>query len=117
MATALLDSPEFRRLGLMLALERRPVEPRARVMFLEVRDEPFRRFAAIICEYAPKLSDDNVRLITTYAIAGADGLFIAKEVGGDSVDLTRLFERHVHLVFESATQLLQGDSNLDRSRA
>ena len=32
-AKALLDSPDFVRLGLMLALERRPVEPRARAMF------------------------------------------------------------------------------------
>ena len=35
-AKALLDSPDFIRLGLMLALERRPVEPRARAMFLQV---------------------------------------------------------------------------------
>ena len=27
--------------------------------------------------------------VATYAIAGADGLFIAKEIGGDSVDLSR----------------------------
>ena len=27
-------------------------------------------------------------------IAGADGLFIAKEVGGDSVDLIKLFDLH-----------------------
>src|ERR1700742_3960088 len=36
-AKALLDSPDFIRLGLMLALERRPREPRARTMFLQVR--------------------------------------------------------------------------------
>ena len=44
---------------------------------------------------------------TTYAIAGADGLFIAKEVGGDSVDLIKLFDLHARLVFESAVKLLQ----------
>src|SRR6516225_3307549 len=38
-AKALLDSPDFLRLGLMLALERRPVEPRARAMFVAVRDQ------------------------------------------------------------------------------
>ncbi len=37
-ARAFLDAPDFLRLGLMLALERRPVEPRAREMFLQVRD-------------------------------------------------------------------------------
>ena len=36
-AKALLDAPDFLRLGLMLTLEHRPVEPRARAMFLQVR--------------------------------------------------------------------------------
>ena len=40
-AKALLDSPDFLRLGLMLALERRPVEPRARAMFIAVRAQAF----------------------------------------------------------------------------
>ena len=40
-AKALLDSPDFIRLGLMLALERRPVEPRARTMFIQVRAQAF----------------------------------------------------------------------------
>src|ERR1700739_856461 len=40
-AKALLDSPDFIRLGLMLALERRPVEPRARAMFLQARAQAF----------------------------------------------------------------------------
>ena len=55
------------------------------------------------------LDDDGVRLITTYAIAGADGLFIAKEVGGDSVDLIRLFELHARIVFEVAHTLVSGE--------
>jgi AcrR family transcriptional regulator len=84
-AKALLDSPDFLRLGLMLALERRPVEPRAREMFLQVRADG---------------------LITTYALAGTDGLFIAKEVGGDSVNLIKLFDLHSRLVFDAAVKLL-----------
>lgn len=105
-AKALLDAPDFIRLGLMLALERRPVEPRAREMFLKVRAEAFNRFAEIVRGLAPELDDEAVRLITTYAIAGADGLFIAKEVGGDSVDLIRLFDLHARMVFEAATTML-----------
>lgn len=108
-AKALLDAPDFIRLGLMLALERRPVEPRAREMFLQVRDDAFRRFSDIVRGLAPDLDDDGVRLITTYAIAGADGLFIAKEVGGDSVDLIRLFELHARIVFEVAHTLVSGE--------
>ena len=42
-AKALLDSPDFIRLGLMLALERRPVEAaRAKTMFLQVRAQALR---------------------------------------------------------------------------
>jgi AcrR family transcriptional regulator len=106
-AKALLDAPDFLRLGLMLTLEHRPVEPRARQMFLQVRDNAFDRFTQIVRDVAPELDEANVRLLTTYAIAGADGLFIAKEVGGDSVDLIKLFELHTRVIFESAVRLLQ----------
>ena len=47
-------------------------------------------------------------LITTYALDGADGLFIAKEIGGDSVDLMKLFDLHARLVFDAAVNLLAG---------
>lgn len=105
-AKALLDAPDFIRLGLMLALEHRPVEPRAREVFLRVRAEAFRRFEEIVRALAPELDGEGVRLITTYAIAGADGLFIAKEIGGDSVDLIKLFELHARVVFEVAHTLV-----------
>jgi len=106
-AKALLDAPDFLRLGLMLALEHRAVEPRAREMFLEVRDRAFHRFEGIVREVTPELDDEGVRLLTTYAIAGADGLFIAKEVGGDSVDLVKLLGLHARVVFEAAAKLLE----------
>lgn len=106
-AKALLDAPDFLRLGLMLALEHRPVEPRAREMFLEVRDRAFHRFEAIVRQVAPELDAEGVRLLTTYAIAGADGLFIAKEVGGDSVDLVTLLSLHARVVFEAAAKVLE----------
>ena len=109
-AKALLDAPDFLRLGLMLALERRPVEPRAREMFLEVRDRAFHRFEAMVRDIAPGLDEEGVRLLTTYAIAGGDGLFIAKETGGDSVDLVKLFELHVRLVFEAAVEFLGSEA-------
>lgn len=108
-AKALLDAPDFLRLGLMLALERRPVEPRAREMFLQVRDQAFGRFEAIVHDVAPRLDAQNVRMLTTYAIAGADGLFIAKEVGGDSVDLIKLLDFHARVVFEAAVKLLEAE--------
>lgn len=104
-AKALLDSPDFIRLGLMLALERRPVEPRARAMFLRVRDDAYRRMIEVLREWAPGSPEADLRQLATYAIAGADGLFIAKEVGGDSVDLVALFEMHGRALHDAAERL------------
>ncbi|ORW32587.1 TetR family transcriptional regulator [Mycobacterium paraense] len=104
-AKALLDSPDFLRLGLMLALERRPVEPRARAMFLGVRDRAFETLTPVIRELAPGLTDAQVHQLATYAIAGADGLFIAKEIGGDTVDLPALFELHAAALYDGAARM------------
>ncbi|GLY38237.1 TetR family transcriptional regulator [Amycolatopsis sp. NBRC 101858] len=107
-AKSLLETPEFLRLGLMLTLERRPEEPSARTMFLQVRHIAAQRITAVIGDFLPDLDDDSVRLLATYAMAGADGLFIAKEIGGDSVDLLRLFELHAHVLFAAAAHLSAG---------
>lgn len=104
-AKTLLDSPDFLRLGLMLTLERRPVEPSARTMFLQVREQARLRLVDAIRDLAPGLSDGSVALLTTYAMAGADGLFIAKEIGGDSIDLVALFELHAHSLYDAAQRL------------
>jgi AcrR family transcriptional regulator len=104
-AKALLDSPDFIRLGLMLALERRPSEPRARTMFIRVRGEAFQQLTDNFRDVMPGLTDAEVRQLATYAMAGADGLFIAKEIGGDTVDLVALFELHGRAIYDSALRL------------
>jgi len=108
-AKALLDSPDFIRLGLMLSLERRPVEPRARAMFLQSRAQTFDQLVGTMRGFAPDLTDAQVHQLVTYAIAGADGLFIAKEIGGDAVDLLALFELHAWALYDSALRLISGD--------
>lgn len=80
-AKALMESPDFLRLGLMLALERRPVEPRARAMFVKVREEAFDALSGSLDRLGIGLTGAQIRELATYAIAGADGLFIAKEIG------------------------------------
>lgn len=105
-AKALLDSPDFIRLGLMLALERRPVEAQARAMFLQVRTHTYHQLTDTLRDLTPGLTDAQVHQLVTYAIAGADGLFIAKEIGGDSVDLIALFEVHAHALYDTAMRLI-----------
>ncbi|ETW22492.1 TetR/AcrR family transcriptional regulator [Mycobacterium gastri] len=106
-AKAVLNSPDFLRLGLMLALERRPVEPRARAMFIQVRDQAFDAMSRSLGNLAPGLTDEQVHQLATYAIAGADGLFIAKEIGGDSVDLTAMFEIHGKALYDTALRMIE----------
>ena len=105
-AKALLDSPDFLRLGLMLALERRPVEPRARAMFVAVRDQAFETITPTIRDLIPGLTNAQAHQLATYAISGADGLFVAKEIGGDSVDLLALFEMHANALYDSALRMV-----------
>jgi AcrR family transcriptional regulator len=109
-AKALLDSPDFLRLGLMLALERRPVEPRARAMFLAVRGQAFETLTRAIRDLVPGLTDAQVHQLATYALAGGDGLFVAKELGGDSVDLLALFELHANTLYDSALRMAGEDA-------
>lgn len=108
-AQTLLESPDFLRLGLMLTLERRPVEPSARAMFLQVREHARISLVEATHELAPSLPDQAVDLLVTYAMAGADGLFIAKEIGGDSIDLLALFELHAHALYGTAQRLIAAD--------
>jgi AcrR family transcriptional regulator len=105
-AKALVETPDFLRLGLLLALERRPTEPTARTRFLQVRHVASERVAGAFRELAPELPDASVRQLTTYALAGADGLFVAREIGGDDVDLVALFELHARVLIDAADREL-----------
>jgi AcrR family transcriptional regulator len=107
---AILDSPGGLRLGLMLALERRPVEPRARAMFIDVRARMHTALCATMRELIPELTEAQINQLAIYAIAGADGLFVTKEIGGDSVDLPALFEMHAATLYDSAVRMVAGDT-------
>ena len=64
-AKALLDSPDFIRLGLMLALERRPVEPRARAMFIQTRIQTSEELAETMRGFEPRLTEAQIRQLVT----------------------------------------------------
>ncbi|MEU1518710.1 TetR/AcrR family transcriptional regulator [Streptomyces sp. NPDC005811] len=115
-ARSLVDAPDFLRLGLMLALERRPTEPRGRTVFLQVREIAGRKIAEVVGTLVPDLDEEAVRTLTTYAVAGADGLFIQREIHGDTVDLPALFRLHARLLFETALRLAPDSPENPESR-
>jgi AcrR family transcriptional regulator len=104
-ARSLVDAPDFLRLGLMLALERRPAEPRGRTVFLQVRAIAEQKVTEVIEELFPDLDQDAVRTLTVYGVAGADGLFVHREINGDAVDLVAMFELHARLVYQAAAAM------------
>ncbi|MFB8415150.1 TetR family transcriptional regulator [Streptomyces albidoflavus] len=104
-AKSLVDAPDFLRLGLMLALERRPTEPRGRTVFLQVRDIACAKIAEMAETLVPGLDEKSVQTLTTYAVAGADGLFVQREIHGDAVDLVAVFELHARLVYDAAVRM------------
>ncbi|MFG2957512.1 TetR family transcriptional regulator [Streptomyces sp. NPDC048291] len=110
-ARSLVDAPDFLRLGLMLALERRPTEPRGRTVFLQVRDVAAQKIAEALTELFPDLDDDAVRVLTTYAIAGADGLFVQRETHGTTVDLVAMFTLHARLIHDAAVRMALRDES------
>lgn len=86
---SLPSTPEFLRIGHMLALERREIEPAGRTLFLSIRDEVRASLAAWFAESLdadlaaarPELPDRLATLI----IALTDGLFLAHQIA-DSWD-------------------------------
>ncbi|MFE8015889.1 TetR family transcriptional regulator [Streptomyces antibioticus] len=107
-AKSLVEAPDFLRLGLMLALERRPAEPRGRTVFLQVRDIARAKIAEMAEVLVPGLDEESVQTLTTYAVAGADGLFVQREINGDAVDLVAMFELHARLVYEAGRRMAAG---------
>ncbi len=113
-AAALTETPDFLRLGLMLALERRPHEATARRMFLQVRERAFKGMVASYeAFFAGALDAADVRALATLTMAAADGLFIAHEVDPAGVDLDDAFQLLAEALRAAAKAL---SARSDRSR-
>ncbi len=76
-------------------------------MYIQVRDSGLRRPDPEPRGAGPGLSAEQTRQLAIYAIAGADGLFIAKEIGGDSVDLNALFAVHGRALYDTALRMIE----------
>ncbi len=95
---SIATSPEFWRLGLMLALERQEVEPEARRSFIEIRRAVLNNMAAFwrgALDHAAaddtgvEAAADRAELLARFTMATADGIFVAAQVDGP-YDHTRL---------------------------
>jgi AcrR family transcriptional regulator len=104
-AKALLESGDFLRLGLMLTLERRPEQPAARALFLQVRAETQRRAEDSYRRLFPELDAAGISQLASLTMAAADGLFIAREVDGDAFDHFASFETLAAAVLGAAEHL------------
>ena len=95
-AASLLDQPEFLRLGMMLTLERRPVETKARRRFVDIRDEVLgfavREFREMLSGVPEDERDALARRLGAFMLAAADGLFLAYQLDPDGFDLQGQFE-------------------------
>lgn len=99
------DSPDFLRLGLMLALERRPVEPRARALFLQVRAQAKEMIAQNLRHFVSDLSEEQANLLAVYMMACTDGLFLANEIGDETVDIVDLFAMNGRALYDTVMHL------------
>ncbi len=111
-ARSLSSSPEFWRLGLMLTLERKEIEPTARRRFLEIRRRVLDRLAdfwraalpaAVQPEHLP-------RLMAQFTMAVTDGLFIATQAE-DNIDPAELAELLADALEALALKHTDGDSH------
>lgn len=102
-ASALRESPDFTRLGLMLALEQRPDETVAKSLYLRLRRQAVELIADELLDLRPDLTAARVHELATYALAGGDGIFLAMQFG--EVDVDRMFAIHatamIHLIEQS----------------
>ena len=93
--TSLESQPEFLRLLLLIALERREVDPASLAAIRRVRDlalEPLRKIlvgllAPLKLRNAARVSDEFARLV----LVVADGAFVAHHIDPDKADIRRSF--------------------------
>ena len=93
LAAGLLSQPQFQRLGLMLALERRAVEATARARFRKVRDDTITMMThwwrRVLSDEAVARHPQAPRELAQLMIAMSDGLLIATQAD-ESLDIERM---------------------------
>lgn len=90
---ALENHPEFIRLCLPLALQKRSDNPAPRRMYLEMRENVIARMSDIGASHFGYVEESRRRSIITYMVSGVEGLFIDHEMNPSS-DLRAQLDLH-----------------------
>jgi AcrR family transcriptional regulator len=84
---SITTKPEFWRLGLLLSLERQPVERQARLLFKEIRRRVIANMASFWSRALPagheRRSPGLPELLARFTMAAADGLFVSAQIDSD----------------------------------
>jgi AcrR family transcriptional regulator len=110
-ATAYVKQPEFWRLGLMLALERRIKEPAARTRYIQVREESLEAltdwWGRLLASTFPRVDPAAPRTLARFHLAAMDGLFVATQAD-HSVDVQWLVATLADGLSSAASSLVEG---------
>ena len=105
---SIASSPEFWRLGLMLALERQAIEPEARRRFIEIRRSVLDSLAAFWDQALPaghsERSPGMPALFARFTMATSDGIFISAQID-DEFDLLLLADLLIDSLEAAAKRL------------
>lgn len=92
----LRDEPEFLRLYLLLALERRDIDPTSLGSIRRVREKATGRMRTMLGEVlsppGEALPDGIAEALARFLLSFADGSFVAQHIDGDGANLERAFE-------------------------
>ena len=100
---ALENHPEFIRLCLPLALQKRNDDPAPRRMYLQMRADVIARLSAIGASHFGYVPEEKRTAIVTYMISGVEGLFVDHEMNPRS-DLREQLELHARGVISVIMQ-------------
>jgi AcrR family transcriptional regulator len=115
LAEELTERPEFLRLLLLLALERREGDPATIAAVRRVRDRATRGLATVFRLGGfvdDGVSDEAVHELARIALAFADGAFVAAQIDPGTTDLKRMFA--VFYAGMAAALAVEGAATLER---
>jgi AcrR family transcriptional regulator len=104
---SIATNPEFWRLGLLLSLQRQPVEAQARLLFKEIRRRVIANMAAFWKQVLPpghaRRAPGLPELLARFTMATADGLFVSAQIDDDR-DYNRFADLLADMLESAATR-------------